>query len=84
MVYLLDTNISDKIPIGLGLQKIYGIGKKLSKKLCKDVCIAYWNQIGTVSEDKLRDLTRLVRRNYIIGVELRREVYQSIRKEMDS
>lgn len=84
MVYLLGLNLSEKIPVGLGLQQVYGIGKKLSKKLCEDVEVEYWSKLGVLSEDKIRAISRLVRRRHIIGVELKREVYQSIRKKMDN
>lgn len=84
MVYILGLNLSDNIPVSLGLQKIYGIGKNISKQLCAEVGVDIWTKLGSLSEEKIRLLTRLVRTRYLIDVELKREVYQSIRKEMDS
>lgn len=84
MVYLLGLNLKGDEAISVGLQKVYGIGKSRSKVLCKSVGVDIWEKLDNVSEAKLREIARIVRLKYMIGVELRREVFQKVRGEMDS
>jgi len=84
MVYLLGINVEGKEAISVGLQKVYGIGKSRAKRLCEAVGVGMWDRLDGVPEEKLREIAKIVRLDYMIGVELKREVYQRVREEMDS
>lgn len=83
MVYLLGHNIDENKAVCVGLTKIYGIGKSRAKQLCKKVGIDPWSKMGSLSMYKVRELAREIRAKYVIDVELRRYVYNTVRKEMD-
>ena len=83
MVYLLGKNLDDNKAVCIGLKNIYGIGFSRAKQICKKVGINPWEKFGQIHSNKVREIIREVRLNYTIDVELKRAVYNSIRKEMD-
>jgi small subunit ribosomal protein S13 len=76
MIYLLNTEISEKKPICSALQDIYGIGRKRTKFLCQ--------KFGIKEETKLKDLPKetqfkivnFIEKEYLIGNELKKFLIQ--------
>jgi|SaaInlV_120m_DNA_3_1039746.scaffolds.fasta_scaffold17940_1 small subunit ribosomal protein S13 len=76
MVYLLNTEISERKPICSALQNIYGIGEKRAKFLCQ--------KFGIKTETKLKDLPKetqykivnFIEKEYLIGNELKKFLIQ--------
>jgi small subunit ribosomal protein S13 len=80
MVYLLNTNLSNKKKVSLALCDIYGIGKFQSLQICMQLGISQNYRIKQLSGFQLEQLTQLITQDYNIGVDLRRLVQQNIQR----
>ena len=73
MVYILETDITEKKSVKFSLQKIYGIGEKQSSLLCKKVGFSHNLQVGELSHEQKRQLIKMVEHsNLVITSELRK------------
>jgi len=82
-VFLLGRNFDGKTAVCIGLRKIYGVGKKRSLEVCKGASVSPWSPMESLSKNQLRDIAVAIRSNYTVDLDLKREVYGSIRREMD-
>jgi small subunit ribosomal protein S13 len=80
MVYLLNTNLSNKKKISLALCDIYGLGKFQSKQICIQLGMSENLRIKQLSGFQLQQLTQLITQDYNIGIDLRRTVQQNIQR----
>ena len=80
MVYLLNTNLSNKKKVSLALCDIYGLGKFQSKQICIQLGISENLRIKQLSGFQLEQLTQLITQDYNIGIDLRRSVQQNIQR----
>lgn len=80
MVYLLNTNLSNKKKVSLALCDIYGLGKFQSKQICIQLGISENLRIKQLTGFQLEQLTQLITQDYNIGIDLRRSVQQNIQR----
>ena len=74
MVYLLNTEISDKKTVQIGLQNIFGIGKFQADKIC--------NQFGISKETKIQELSQDVKNKIVIFIEANFEIGDNLRQNI--
>jgi small subunit ribosomal protein S13 len=82
-VFLLGRNFEGDTAVCLALRKIYGVGKKRSMDVCEETSVSPWAPLGSLSKNQLRDIATLIRGKYTIDLDLKREVYGAVRREMD-
>lgn len=85
MARIKGVDIPDNKIIGVSLTHIYGIGKSLAEKICKDAKVDYFKRTHELSNDELNQLRDEVQ-NYLLEGELRKEVSMNIKtkKEINS
>jgi len=71
MVYLLQTEIVEKKSIVVGLQKVFGIGKKKALKVCLFLGLAKRTSLKDLTHDLRHKIVVFVEKNYKINDELK-------------
>jgi len=66
MAYILNTEISDKKIVQIGLQSIFGIGKFQADKTC--------NQFGISKKTKIQELSQDVKNKMVVFIEANFEI----------
>lgn len=82
MARIAGINLPAQSHIWVGLQKIYGIGRTRSKKVCEDAGVAVTTKVRDLSEAEVERLRAEIGK-YIVEGDLRREVGMSIKRLMD-
>lgn len=77
MIYILNTNLSDKQKIGKALCEVYGVGNQLSKQICDDLGISSSLKVEDLSPSHIDLLSQTIPQNYVIGAELQGETRRS-------
>jgi len=72
---------NDKV-LSISLTYIFGIGRSLAEKICKDAKIDGSRRVKDLSEDELNVIREQVS-NYVIEGDLRREVSTNIKTKME-
>lgn len=84
MIYIFETEILNNKPIYFSLQKIYGIGKKQSSLICKQLGFSYNLKTSDLSNDQLIKLTKSIEKSkLIITNELKKFQSLSLRTLID-
>jgi small subunit ribosomal protein S13 len=85
MVYLVGTHIANKKSIYIGLQKIYGIGKKQSQNICSKLGFNKNSFISDLTKKQKQNLLVVLNKlNIIIKSELKRSLQNSKQKLISS
>ena len=71
MVYLLQTEIIEKKSIVIGLQNIFGIGKKKALKVCLFLGLTRRTSLKQLTQDLKHKIVAFVEKNYKINDELK-------------
>ena len=79
MVYLFQTFIKDNKSLQTGLQKLYGIGPKFSKRIAESLGISPKTKMYQLSQYQIQHLRRLILHEYSIGSTLKRDYLGNIR-----
>jgi small subunit ribosomal protein S13 len=69
--------------IEIGLTYIYGIGRSLARKICKEADVPVDTKTDVLSEDDLQKLRRTIDQNCKVEGDLRREVTLNIKRYVD-
>jgi small subunit ribosomal protein S13 len=72
--------ISSKKKVTHALNKIYGIGLQSSAKICKELGIAPKTLVGQLSEDKISDITQIIKTKFLVEDNLRKINKLNIRR----
>lgn len=80
MVYILNKYISPKTKIKIGLQNIFGIGKKQSQIITNILCINPEKRFENLTNIQISNITKYITENYIIGTFLKKEILENIKK----
>ena len=72
MVYILNTEISDKKTVKVGLQNIFGVGKSQANKIC--------NQFGISASTKIQELSTEIKNKIIIFIETNIKIGDNLRQ----
>ena len=74
MIYIFETELVRNKPVVFALQKIYGIGKAQSLKICKTLGFSNNFQIVDLTTDQLKKLTKIIETSgLIITTELKKK-----------
>jgi len=71
MAYLLQTEILEKKSIAIGLQKIFGIGKKKAMKACLFLGLTNRTSLKQLTQDLKYKIVAFVEKNYKVNEELK-------------
>ena len=71
MAYLLQTEIVEKKSIAIGLQKVFGIGKKKAMKVCLFLGLTNRTSLKQLTQDLKYKIVAFVEKNYKINEELK-------------
>ena len=83
MPRIVGVDISNEKAIWIALTYIYGIGKHTSKQILKEAKIDKDAKAGKLTEDELSRITQIIDRNYTVGGQLRRQIFQNIARLRD-
>jgi len=76
MVYLLNTEVSEKKTTCSALQSVYGIGEKRAKYLCQKFGIKTRTRLKNLPKETLYKITNFIEKEYLIGSELKKHLIQ--------
>lgn len=82
MARIAGINIPENKHTGISLTAIYGIGRSLARKLCRDVAIDIGTKVKDLSEEDVDRLRTEVAKLSVEG-DLRREVSMNIKRLLD-
>src|SRR3990167_11439319 len=82
MARIAGVNIADNKHVVIALTSIYGIGRSISKKLCKDLNLNPASKVSELSEEQLESLREEIAKMTVEG-DLRRTVSMNIKRLMD-
>jgi small subunit ribosomal protein S13 len=83
MPRIVGVDIPNEKQIWISLTYIYGIGKHTSKQILKEAKIDNDAKAGKLTEDELSRITQIIDRNYTVGGQLRRQIFQNIARLRD-
>jgi small subunit ribosomal protein S13 len=83
MPRIVGVDIPNEKAMWIALTYIYGIGKHTSKQILKEAKIDKNVKAGKLTEDELSRITQIIDRNYVVGGQLRRQIFQNIARLRD-
>jgi small subunit ribosomal protein S13 len=83
MPRIVGVDIPNDKSIWISLTYIQGIGKYTSEQILKEARIDKMVKANKLTEDELSRITQIIDRNYIVGGQLRRQVFQNIARLSD-
>ena len=83
MPRIVGVDIPNEKQIWIALTYIYGIGKHTSEEILKEAKIDKSTKAGKLTEDELSRITQIIDRNYVVGGQLRRQIFQNIARLRD-
>jgi small subunit ribosomal protein S13 len=83
MPRIVGVDIPNEKAIWIALTYIYGIGKHTSKQILKEAKIDKNAKASKLTEDELSRITQIIDRNYTVGGQLRRQIFQNIARLRD-
>jgi small subunit ribosomal protein S13 len=83
MPRIVGVDIPNEKVIWISLTYIYGIGKCTSERILKEAKIDKNVKAGKLTEDELSRITQIIDRNYVVGGQLRRQIFQNIARLRD-
>jgi len=76
MIYILDTEISNKKAIPLALQNIFGLGEKKSTHVCYKLGISTKTPIRFLTSEMKNKIIFFIEKNMVIGDDLKQTLFQ--------
>jgi small subunit ribosomal protein S13 len=83
MARVAGTNIPDEKRVETSLMYIYGIGRSLAKKILMMANIQGDPRVRDLTEAELDRIREIIDKNYKVEGELKREVYENIKRLKD-
>ena len=83
MPRIVGVDIPNEKAMWIALTYIYGIGKHTSEQILKEAKIDKNAKAGKLTEDELSRITQIIDRNYVVGGQLRRQIFQNIARLRD-
>jgi small subunit ribosomal protein S13 len=83
MPRIVGVDIPNEKAMWIALTYIYGIGKHTSVQILKEAKIDKNAKAGKLTEDELSRITQIIDRNYVVGGQLRRQIFQNIARLRD-
>jgi len=73
---------SDKV-VGIALTYIYGIGRPSASKIVEKANVAWGTRVNDLTEDELNRIRDVIKAEYVVEGEARREVSMNIKRLME-
>ncbi len=83
MVRIAGVEIKDEKRLMFALPKIYGIGKALAEKICRELSIDPMKKTKELTPEEIGKLEKYINENLKVEGELRREIQANIRRLID-
>jgi small subunit ribosomal protein S13 len=83
MPRIVGVDIPSEKAIWISLTYVYGIGRYTSERILKEAKIDKNAKAGKLTEDELSRITQIIDRNYTVGGQLRRQIFQNIARLRD-
>ncbi len=83
MARILGIDLPRDKRIEAALVYIYGIGPDRVKKILQATAVSPDRRSKDLTEDEISKITAFIQKNYLVEGDLRREVQQNIRQQMD-
>ena len=80
MIYIYNTNLSDKKKLGSALCRIHGIGCVKAQYLCDLIGVSSNIKISQLSVSNLERLSQALHQNHTVGPEVRRKIRENRRR----
>jgi small subunit ribosomal protein S13 len=74
MVYLFNTNLENKKKVKIALKSVFGIGDRLSKKICDHLGVTDSVRIDQLTTKQLEKMATIVNQDKKISAELKQEI----------
>lgn len=82
-VRISGVNISPRKRLDIGLTSIYGIGRKLAKKILEGLNFNPGKRVQDLSDEEVRRIREVIDRDYIVEGGLRSQVSSNIKLKMN-
>ena len=83
MARIAGVNIPTKKVVEVGLTYIFGIGKKYSNQICKDLDIPKSKRVNELTDEQVLKIREYIDKNFTVEGDLRREVSLNIKRLID-
>jgi small subunit ribosomal protein S13 len=83
MARILGIDLPRDKRIEAALVYIYGIGPDRAKRILQATAVSPDRRSKDLTEDEISKITAFIQKNYLVEGDLRREVQQNIRQQMD-
>lgn len=83
MPRILGVDIPREKRIEAALPYLYGIGWERSRKVLDQAKIDYNRRAKDLTDEEIARLTSVIQNNYVVEGDLRREITQNIKRQMD-
>ena len=83
MARIAGVNIPTNKVVEVGLTYIFGIGKKFSNQICKDLDIPKSKRVNELTDDQVLKIREYIDKNFTVEGDLRREVSLNIKRLID-
>lgn len=83
MARIANVNIPSNKRVVIALTYIYGIGRSIAEKICKEAAIPNDKRVKDLVDKELITLRTIIENDYKVEGDLRREVGQNIKQKMD-
>ena len=80
MVYLFQTFIKDNKSLQMGLQKLFGIGSKSSKKIAESLGVCAKTRLDQLGQYQIQRLKRAILHEYDVGSSLEQRLLSNINR----
>ena len=77
MIYIYNTNLSDKKKLRSALCDIHGVGPIKAQYFCDSIGVSSHTKINQLSVSNLERLSQALHQNHTIGPEVRREMREN-------
>jgi small subunit ribosomal protein S13 len=83
MARIAGVNIPTNKVVEVGLTYIFGIGKKYSNQICKDLDIPKSKRVNELTDEQVLKIREYIDKNFTVEGDLRREVSLNIKRLID-
>ena len=80
MLYILGANLAPTAKIRVALSRIYGIGSSKSSQACDQLGLSSTVKVSQLTRIQIDRLIQLIAQNHLIDTELKRLVYNDIKR----
>ncbi len=83
MARIVGVDLPKMKPIGVALSYIYGIGRPLGLKICKEAGVDPATRTKDLTDEQIRDIRNVIQQNYKVEGSLKTEINMNIKRLID-